>query len=254
MITAIIQARVGSTRLPNKVFAELGGRPLISHVVERVMRARNVAKVVLATTVNPLDDPLADWARAQGVALHRGSEEDVLARFHGAAVEHGASVVVRITADDPFKDPRVIDQVIQLLQDRGAAFCYNNKPPTFPEGLDTEVFTFEALDAAHREASEAFDREHVTQYLYRHPERFPQANLTSGQELSHLRWTIDTEPDLAMARAVYDALYAPGKVFLMEDILALLKERPGIATLNKNVTRSAMYNSLPKERVDEAIH
>lgn len=241
MITAIIQARVGSTRLPNKVFADLAGHPLIWHVVNRALASREIEKVVLATTVNPMDDALADWADKVGVALFRGDEADVLARFHGAATAFGATTIVRITADDPFKDPRIIDRVIRLLESEGLAFTYNNKPPSFPEGLDTEVFTMEALDRAHRNATLPFDREHVTQFMFRDPVAFPQKNLSHGEDLSRLRWTVDTALDLRLAEEVYACLYREGSIFQMEDILALIALKPELGILNAEVPRSAMY-------------
>ncbi len=243
MVTAIIQARVGSTRFPRKVFAPLVGRPLIWHVVDRVRACRSVQHVVLATTVNPADDILAQWAVEHRVNLYRGSENDVLGRFHGAAAACDAQIIARITADDPFKDPTIIDRVADLLQGKGLDFACNNNPPSYPEGLDTEIFTRSSLDRAHMESTEPFEREHVTQYFYRHPGLFSQANLANAADLSFLRWTIDTPTDYAMAERVYKELYQKDRVFLMEDILALLRKKPEIAAINANVVRSAMYKT-----------
>lgn len=252
MIVAIVQARMGSTRLPNKTFADLSGQPLIWHVMNRLWWSASIQRVVLATTTNPLDDLLHDWALREGILVHRGSEEDVLARFHGAAHLAGAETIVRITADDPFKDPVVIDRVIDLQRAEGLAFAYNNKPPTFPEGLDVEVFAMAALDRAHREATLPFDREHVTQYLYKHPELFPQKNLAHGADLSALRWTLDTSSDLQLAEEVYRGLYRPGGIFLMEDILRFLETRPHLKDVNAGVPRSAMYLTRTEEQADDA--
>ncbi len=242
MISAIIQARTGSTRLPNKVFLELSGNPLIGHIVERIRFSVRIDNIILATTINPNDDPLEVWALQNNISVFRGSEEDVLARYFHAAETYGSNIIVRITADDPFKDPIIIDRVIDELVSKSLDFAYNNNPPTFPEGLDTEVFTSEALEKAFHEAKDPFEREHVTQYLYRHPELFSQANISHSQDLSNLRWTIDTQEDFQMASRVYEELYKSGEIFLMDDILALIQRNPGIETINSHVKRSAMYN------------
>lgn len=241
MITAIIQARVASTRLPNKVFANLAGKPLIWHIVNRVSASERIEKVVLATSTNPLDDALETWARRNDVEVFRGSEQNVLSRYHQAAQASGASTIVRITADDPFKDPVVIDSVIEMYLSETLDFAYNNKPPSFPEGLDTEVFTVDALNRAARESRDPFEHEHVTQYFYRHPESFKQMNYDYKTDISNLRWTIDTEKDLSMARLVYEDLFQEKPIFLMDDILALIEQRPEIAKINSDVQRSAMY-------------
>lgn len=243
MITAIIQARVNSTRFPNKIFAPLSGKPLIWHVVDRLKWSKRIEKIILATTVNPADDSLTQWANDQNMAFFRGSEEDVLSRFFHCASEFGATCIVRITADDPFKDPVVIDRVIDMLKVYSLDFGYNNHPPSFPEGLDTEVFLYRALEKAHKEAVDPFEREHVTQYLYRHPKLFKQKNLFSEQDISSLRWTIDTNKDYEMAQIVYNELYQDGKIFLTKDILNLFKEKKDIPKINAEVRRSALYSN-----------
>lgn len=242
MIVAIVQARMASTRLPGKSLAPLAGVPLIAHVCARAAAARSIAKVVLATTIDSSDDPLAAWAEGSGVACVRGAVDDVLGRYAAAARSvPDAEAVLRVTADDPFKDPDVIDATVDLFRREKLDFAYNNKPPSFPEGLDSEVFTATALREAEQAAADPYEREHMTQHFYRNPDRFRQANLAYERDLSSLRWTIDTPADLAMARAVYDALYAPGEIFRMPDILKLLERRPEIAKMNADEKRSAMY-------------
>ncbi|HEX6914776.1 MAG TPA: glycosyltransferase family protein [Chitinophagaceae bacterium] len=240
-VTAIVQARTGATRLPNKVFLPLAGRPLIWHVFDRLRYSKQIDEYVLATTTSKGDDALEQWARENNIPCFRGSEADVLARYYGAARSHQAEVIVRITADDPFKDPLVIDQVIGMFIQQGLDFAYNNKPPSFPEGLDTEVFSFEALKLAQEKSNDPFEREHVTQYFYRNPDDFKQSNLAYEKDLSYLRWTLDTAEDYAMVKLVYEKLYKEGAIFLMNDILALLEREPGIAEMNSGVKRSAMY-------------
>jgi spore coat polysaccharide biosynthesis protein SpsF len=240
MIVAIVQARMGSTRLPNKVFKNLCGRPLIWHIINN---SQKIEKIILATTKNPNDDVLEDWAIANDVPCYRGSEEDVLDRFYKAAQLFKADIIVRITADDPFKDSLIIDQVIDLLKKGNLDFAYNNNPPTFPEGLDVEVFTFRSLERAWADAKDPFEREHVTQYFYRNHELFKQKCLTYHENLSYLRWTIDTQSDWDMVEIVYNELFPLKENFHMVDILDLLRQMPEIAKMNVMVKRSVMYDN-----------
>jgi spore coat polysaccharide biosynthesis protein SpsF len=232
---------MSSTRLPGKTLLPLAGKPLIGRIVERISVCKTINCVVLATTTSMLDDPLVEWAKAHNVLCVRGSEEDVLDRYHQAATVVGADIIVRVTADDPFKDPVVIDQVVTRLLDKRLDFACNNNPPSFPEGLDAEVFTVSALARAVNDSVDPFEREHVTQYFYRHPEIFRQDNVASDRNLSHLRWTMDTEQDYRMATEVYRHLEGLGRIFLMDDILSLIARVPSIPLINMNEIRSAMY-------------
>jgi len=241
---AIIQGRVGSTRFPNKIFADLCGKPFIWHVVNRLRYVKAIDKIVLATTTNPQDNELEKWALNEGLDCFRGSESNVLERFYEAAKFYEAKIIVRITADDPFKDPDVIGEVIDLLKNNQIDFAYNNNPPTFPEGLDTEVFTFKALENAFIKAKDDFEQEHVTQYFYRHPELFTQINLLNSENLSHLRWTVDTVDDYNFTKFIYEELYKEGVIFTMNQILELIKQNPEILKLNSQVERSSMYKNL----------
>jgi spore coat polysaccharide biosynthesis protein SpsF len=242
MIAAIIQARTGSTRLPNKVFKNLCGKPLIWHVTNRLKFSAKIDKIILATTLNSKDDVLEVWASENSIPCYRGDENDVLARYYQAAKYFSADTIVRITADDPFKDPFIIDAVIKLYEESKLDFAYNNNPPTFPEGLDTEVFSFDALKKAFENSTDPFEREHVTQYFYRNPNLFKQACLKNSTDLSYLRWTIDTQKDWDMAEIVYNRLYHDNKIFTMPNILGLLKKEPEIAKVNSTVKRSTMYS------------
>lgn len=244
MITAaaIIQARCGSSRFPNKVFADLCGKPLIWHVVNRLKFSRYIKEIILATTTNPLDDSLEKWATQNDVICFRGNENDVLNRYYEASQNVSSSIIVRITADDPLKEPVIIDKAIKELNDKHLDFVCNNNPPTFPEGLDVEVFTKQSLFYEETHSEDDFEREHVTQYIYRHPELFKIANISNEENLSFLRWTIDTEIDLEMVRKIYNSLYkGENKLFHMEEIIEYLKQNPEIAQMNRNVHRSAMY-------------
>lgn len=242
-VVAIIQARCGSTRFPNKVFAQICNHPLIWHVVNRLRFANTIDEIVLATTTNPIDDKLYEWAQENDVSVFRGSENDVLNRYYEAARFCNADVVVRITADDPFKEPQVIDKAVRKLLDEGADFVCNNFPPSYPEGLDVEVFTFKSLEIEEKNCISDYEREHVTQYFYHNPDNFKMFNISHTEDCSNLRWTIDTDTDFNMVLKVYADLYKDDDIFHMNEIIEYLKKNPEVAAMNSEVARSAMYQS-----------
>lgn len=240
-VLAVIQARLGSTRLPGKTLAEIGGRPMLAHVVERASLIPGVNGVVIATTVNLKDDRLVEFAKSAGLPWARGSEEDVLDRFHLALREQPADVIVRVTPDCPLLDPEVSGLVLSEYRRRNGTVDYvsNVHPPTYPDGLDTEVFSREALERAWSEARLPSEREHVTVYMWRHPERFRLANVRHSEDLSRYRWTVDTPADLEFVRAVHGALSpAVRSRFGMTEVLALLRERPELQSLNAGLRRN----------------
>lgn len=241
-VNAIIQARCGSTRFPNKVFADVNGKPLIWHVVNRLTYAKTINKIVIATTTNEKDDQIEAWCKENNVACFRGSEDDVLNRYYSASVANPSDVVVRITADDPFKEPAVIDAVVNKLINEGYDHVTNNFPPSWPEGLDCEAFTFTALEESEKTTHDSFEREHVTQYIYHNPDKFKIGNVASPTNLSSLRWTIDKEVDYEMVKAVY-AHRDPANtgILLLDEILEILDKYPEIKQINSSVERSAMY-------------
>jgi len=247
-VFAVIQVRLGSTRLPGKALADIAGRPMLAHVVERAAAIPGVDGVVLATTTLARDDRLADWARTAGLPCVRGSEDDVLDRFHDVLARHPADAVVRVTPDCPLLDPEVSGRVVAEWRRRPHELDYasNVHPPTFPDGLDTEVVAREALERAWREARQPSDREHVTPFVWRQPDRFRLAGVCHADDLSALRWTVDTAADLDFARAVYAHLApagAPrgGPLFGMDAVLALLAARPELARLNAGQRRNEGY-------------
>lgn len=240
-VLAVVQARLGSTRLPGKTLMEIARRPMLAHVIERVSAIPGVKGVVLATSVNPKDDRLVQFARAAGLPWVRGSEEDVLDRFRMALSEYPADVVVRVTPDCPLLDPAVSGLVVAEYLRRAGAVDYvsNVHPPTYPDGLDTEVFSREALEVTWRETRLPSEREHVTVYMWRRPDRFRLANVSHTEDLSALRWTVDTAADLEFVRAVYGYLSPDGTShFGMSEVLALLRERPELQSLNAGVGRN----------------
>ncbi len=239
---AIIQARCGSTRFPNKVFADIDGRPLLFHVVDRLKYCKLIDDIIIATTIDSKDDSIAEWCNSFGVRYYRGSEEDVLNRYYNASKLFPSDFIVRITADDPFKEPSVIDEVVNKLIDENLDLVTNNFPPTFPEGLDCEAFTFETLRTMEKTATDSFDREHVTQFVYRNPERFRIGNVSFEKNLSKFRWTIDTMEDYEMIKAIYSRRKTKkGTILLMKEILEILSDNPDIYRINSSVKRSAMY-------------
>jgi glutamate-1-semialdehyde aminotransferase/spore coat polysaccharide biosynthesis protein SpsF (cytidylyltransferase family) len=241
MIAAIVQARMGSSRLPGKTLADVGGRPMLARLVDRARRIPGVEGVIVATTDTAIDDAIVAFAEAAGLPVHRGSEHDVLDRVHGAAAKFGVSVIVRVTPDCPLLDPAVAGRVVGRFREAAGALDYvsNTQPPTFPDGQDTEVFSFAALDTAWREARLTSEREHVTPFIWKRPGRFRLANVVHDRDLSYLRWTVDEAADLDFVRAVYARLCT--ETFGMADVLALLAAEPALATINRGHDRNEGY-------------
>lgn len=240
-VLGILQARTTSARLPAKVLAPIRGRAMILRQVERVARARSLDDLVVATSDDASDDALAALLGGEGVAVHRGPLDDVLARFLGALDAHPAEHAVRLTGDCPLADPAVIDATVTLHRAERADYTSNCASPSFPDGLDVEVIRAEALRAAGAEARLPSEREHVTPFLRAHPARFRLAELSAPVDRSALRFTVDTPADLAFVRAVYDALHPGDPAFGTEAVLALLDARPDIAALNAGQVRNAGY-------------
>jgi spore coat polysaccharide biosynthesis protein SpsF len=233
MTTAIIiQARMGSSRLPGKVLEQIGDKTTIEHVVSRCLRVKGADTVICATSDLARDDALAEVAQRAGAAVFRGSERDVLGRYVKAAQSVNADIVMRITADCPLIDPEVCGALLALREREAADYASNAEPRSYPIGLDCEAFTFAALAESEKSATDPFDREHATQWLIRAP-YLKKANLHSGRpELGHLRWTLDYPEDLQFMRAVYAAL-PPQSEGLMANVLDVLKRNPKIAALNE---------------------
>jgi spore coat polysaccharide biosynthesis protein SpsF len=237
-IAAIVQARMGSRRLPGKVMLDICGRPLLWHVITRIRNIKGINEIILATSTSEQDKVLLEVASSMGVKGFAGSEEDVLDRYYRAAEKYSADIIVRITADDPFKDPVVTHTVISTYLDNLPSIDYvsNWLEPTFPVGLDVEVFSFESLEIAFENAKEQKHREHVTTYIWQNPQKFRLMNVDcSLGNLSSLRWTVDTQEDLDFVRGVYGYLYEEGKIFFMQDILELLGAHPELKKINSDV-------------------
>jgi len=234
-IVAIVQARMGSTRLPGKVLMDISGKPMLWHVINRLKHAKLLDEVIVATTTNKEDDIIEKICRDFEWSFYRGSSEDVLGRYFMAAKEQNADSIVRITSDCPLIDPEIVDLVIKSHINSGADYTSNTIKRTFPRGLDTEVFSFSALKKAHSEAKDYAEREHVSAYLYQHPDLFKLHNVENNINLAHLRWTVDEERDLMLVREIYKRLYHKARIFLLEDIIKALQIEPHIAEINKDI-------------------
>ncbi|MEI6289180.1 MAG: glycosyltransferase family protein [Chloroflexota bacterium] len=267
---AIIQGRMGSSRLPGKVLRDIGGKPMLQHVIERVSLAKTLQLVMTATSTDSADEPIADYCAANGIPCYRGSLHDVLDRFYQASKWQNARTIVRITADCPLIDPVLIDQAVQLVTNSDSShnfdFTANRLPPpyhrTFPIGLDVEVCTFAALERAWRESKETFHREHVMPYLYEGVELAAKAgNISTGTSLRGFRigmtnhtsdhgsqrWTVDTPEDLLFIEQIYQRLVinqlaGPGikPCFSWLDVLSIVEKEPELAMINSQVRHKTM--------------
>ena len=244
MLAAIIQSRMGSSRLPGKTLADLNGKSMLERLIERVCASRHVHEIIIATTTEPRDDVLVEFARARGLRVYRGSEQDVLDRIYQAAKQFQVDEIVRVTPDCPLTDPDVIDAVVEAHRSAKCDYTSNTVRRTFPDGLDVEVFSFAALERAWREAACASEREHVTPYL-RLPDRFRVHSVEESKDLSSFKWSVDTDRDLAFMRAVYARLSTNDRVFHWSEVLDLLQKEPAIAAINQDSTvNEGYYRSL----------
>lgn len=242
-VSAVIQARITSTRLPNKVLMDIEGKPMLWRVVDRLRFSEKINEIILAIPDTPENDILEKFAEENNVKCFRGSENDVLSRYYEAAKKFNCDVIIRITSDCPLIDPKIVDLVIEKHLNSGADYTANILKRTFPKGLDVEVFNFSALKKFHREATGSSEREHVTLYIRQHPELFQRANLENKENLSEMRWTVDEKEDLEFVREIFKKLYKPGKMFLMKDILELLKKEPKLIEINKNIKRKVIHEN-----------
>ncbi|NIM94808.1 MAG: NTP transferase domain-containing protein [Anaerolineales bacterium] len=246
-IVAIVQARMGASRLPGKVLLDIQGVPMLGRVIQRVIRARTVDDVVIATTVNPGDDSIVRYCQDLDYTWFRGDEEDVLNRYANAAAMSKADIIVRITADCPLMDPELIDRTVEAFLARypdidfGSNRGTDRLERTFPIGMDIEVMSNEALNRADVEAKKAHEREHVTPYLYEEPGRFRTMSIDSGGDYGALRWTVDTPEDLEFIREVYARFHGRDDFGWME-VMAILEQEPELMKINSQVQQKTMHD------------
>lgn len=235
-IVCTIQARMTSSRLPGKVLLPAAGRPLLSHMIERLRRSRRIDDIVVATTDDASSDQIEALAREAGAGCFRGSEDDVLGRVLGAAEAARADVIVETTGDCPLIDPLIVDDVIEGFLAGGVDYCSNVLERTYPRGMDVQVFPTSVLAEVDRLTSDPADREHVSLYIYEQPGRYRLRNVAGSRpESAELRLTVDTAEDYEVVRGVFEALYPSDPEFGLEEILRLLDQHPELFAANRHV-------------------
>ena len=254
---AVIQARCSSKRLPKKVLKELpygSGITVLEQVLSRISRAKKIDEVVVATTTEANDEEIVGLAKTAKVKYFRGSKDDVLSRYYLAAKESNLDVVVRVTSDCPCIDPEVVDLIVEEHLAEKADYTSNALRRTFPHGLDTEVFNFDALEKAHVGAKKPSEREHVTPYIYNNPQIFNLGEVQAEEAFCgpDIRITLDTEEDYTLLCAVFDYLYPENEFFGTEAIIKLFSSKPWLKAINGNVVQKKLFDSLQQE-VEEAI-
>jgi spore coat polysaccharide biosynthesis protein SpsF len=241
-ISAIVQARMGSTRLPGKVLMGLGTKTVLARVVNRLRRATRIDEIVIATSDSVADDVIVRECQQLGVSSFRGSEDDVLDRYYQVARACGAGAIARITCDCPLIDPQLVDETVQIFQHQCADYGSNVFPRTYPRGLDTEVFTVAALEQAWRDAREPCEREHVTPYFYQHPELFKLVSRRGLIDYSQYRWALDTVEDLELLRKIY-ARFSNQDDFSWGDVIQLMEREPELAEVNSCAVQKALQGA-----------
>lgn len=238
---AIIQARRGSSRLPDKILKNIKGKPVLAHDIERIRQAKQIDEIVIATTEDENDTCVATLAKQCGASVFRGSENDVLARYYGAAEAYGADIVLRITSDCPLIDPHIIDEMVLDFKEHQYDISYNipfeGEELTYPRGLDVEIFSFATLEEAYQKAVKQYDREHVTPYIYDHCERKHYHRF--AKRYPNYRWTLDTQQDFELITKIYEYLYHGQHDFYTEDVLKLLEEHKELLAINGDVVQKS---------------
>lgn len=232
MIAAIIQARMGSTRTPGKTMLKISGHPLLYYCLHRIKKAQFIDKIIVATTTSQSDDIIESWCKKNTIAFFRGSENDVLDRYYHAAREEKADIIVRITSDCPFVDPEIIDMLIETLLKYTVDYASNRiTTRTWPHGLDVEVFSFQALEKAWKEARSQYEREHVTPYIMNHPEIFSLLEVPYFEDLSDFRLTVDYPEDIDFTKVLIEHHGAADKSW--EQIIDILRKHPELCAINE---------------------
>ncbi|WP_017726250.1 cytidylyltransferase domain-containing protein [Halalkalibacterium ligniniphilum] len=240
-VVAIIQARMGSTRLPGKVLKAVMGKPLLAYQLDRLLKAESVDEIVIATTNQKADDPIVAFCKEKGIPYYRGSEMDVLSRYYEAAKKYQADAIVRMTSDCPIIDPSVVEEVIAVYKTGVYEYVSNTLERSFPRGMDTEIFSMAILKKAYDEADQPFEREHVTPYFYLHQSLFKLGNVCCKHgDMSEHRWTVDTEEDFALIKTIIEQLYPRNPHFTLEETLALVEAHPEWSKINAHIEQKKL--------------
>lgn len=245
-IVAITQARMSSTRCPGKVLKPILGTPMVWQQWERIQQAHHLDECILATSTDSSDGPLVDYFTAKNQAVFRGSLNNVLNRYYQCAKVYQASQVVRLTADCPLLDPKIIDKTIEIHLKNANDYTNNIH---FPLGMSVEVFRFNALEKAYYEAKLSSQREHVTLFIYNHPELFKLGQFSHSENLSHLRWTVDYPEDFEFVLQVYQNLYPQNPQFTMAQVLDLLTAQPQLSKINAHMEQNGLQKSLAEDHM-----
>lgn len=237
-VIAIVQARMTSTRLPGKVLKKLAGKTVIWHVFNQLSFSQKINKIILATSTDPSDDLLEEWAIKNNKNFFRGDLDNVLKRFYDTAKKFNGEVIVRITADCPLIDPKVVDKVVEKFINGDYDYLSNTNPPTFPDGLDTEVFTFNALKEANENAKLKSELEHVTPYIRNHPEKFKLGNFSGTTNYENYRWTLDNPEDYKFLTAIFDNLYKENSFIDHKAVLKFISQNKELLKINSKIKRN----------------
>jgi len=238
MLLAILQVRYSSTRLPGKALKHILGKPLLALQIERVQRSSQIDSLVVATSVDPADDAIQQLCDNLDISCFRGSLENVLDRFYQVAILYKPNHIVRLTGDCSLIDPEVVDQCIAFYLQGDFDYASNTIEPSFPDGLDVEIFKFSALEKAWQNAKYPSEKEHVTSFIYKNPSQFNIGNYKTKQDLSGLRWTVDEPEDFQLVTQIYEHLYPSNPEFTTQDVLQLLEERPQLIRINEKFARN----------------
>lgn len=249
-VVALIQCRMGSTRLPQKVMMDLQGKPVIGKIHDRLKYCKTVDQTVICTADTPQNEPIVKYAQENGLDWHAGSENDLVDRVYQMAKRFGADVVVRVTADCPLVDPQLVDQLVQAyLDDPTLEYITNILPPTYPDGLDLDVISFRALEKLwNRSRGDAFKSEWINHDLRNNPDVYKTKKFNLDRDLSSMRWTVDYPEDMELIREIFKRLSPNGEVFYMDDILKLLEENPELGEINAKYVRDAAYYAAIEEQ------
>lgn len=238
-VVAIVQARMGSTRLPGKAMLPIANKPMLQHVIERLRTSLVLNNIAITTTTLEEDNCLEDFARLHDLVCYRGSAQDILSQYYNAATHLCATAIVRVCADSPLIDPHLVDELVVSHLYTNADYTSNGNGgiQTFPLGVDSEVFSYNALEKAYNESYKNYEREHVTPYMYQHPEAFKLKSIEAIGKLRrpYLRLTVDEEDDLILVRKIFDRLYRENQIFYTEDVINLLDDHPELVSINAHV-------------------
>ena len=248
MILAILQVRFSSSRLPGKILKPIMGKPMLAYQLERLARCKKIDHLIVATSDHPEDQAIADLCNELNVSCFHGPLEDVLARFYLAAEKYQPTHIVRLTGDCPLADPELIDELITLHVEGGYDYCSNCHIPSYPDGLDAEILTYQSLKTIYQHAQTPAEHEHVTYYIHQHKADFNIGLLSRTPSLAQLRWTVDEPADFELVKHIYERLYPLNPNFRTNDILSLIEREPELATLNTQHQRNeGLARSLEKE-------